>query len=388
MRFASIRPMIPSAVLGQVANQVGIPNGNPPGTEGLPNIAIPGFAGPGIGAGAANLGQQEIAQIFHTTQGQFADDLNYIHGRHSIKTGFQFVRVRADWKYNGNNGALGQIGVNSETALGLADFYLGLGSGGNRDTSPNPQLFKDRNNIFAGYVQDNWRITDTLTLNLGLRFEDHTPVYEEQNRVVNFGLYTGLGLCPGRHRRRSHRPCSLPQPRSLQQLPGHWRLGASTRFCLVAFQPAQPRHPWRLRDLRLPGRDGANEQLSINPPYGIFGQSSLGLNGGFPTVTPCSGLNITCYTRNRESGSLTRTCDQLKTSNGISRCSSSSATRTTLQVGYVGQHGTHLANFVEVQQRVGLNAQGQIAKPGQPIVSQIAGPYLGGGSIPPATTPA
>jgi hypothetical protein len=152
---------VPSAVLGQVGAAVGIANANPPGTEGLVNIAIPGFNG-----GAAGLGQQEIAQIFHTTQGQFADDLNYTHGRHSIKTGFQYIRVRADWKYNGNNGALGQIGVGSLTNLGLADFFLGLAGGGPRDTSPNPTLFKDRNSIFAGYVQDNWRVTDSLTLNL------------------------------------------------------------------------------------------------------------------------------------------------------------------------------------------------------------------------------
>jgi outer membrane receptor for ferrienterochelin and colicin len=35
-------------------------------------------------------------------------------------------------------------------------------------------LCSDRNSIFAGYVRDNWRITDSLTLNIGVRFEDHT----------------------------------------------------------------------------------------------------------------------------------------------------------------------------------------------------------------------
>ena len=34
-------------------------------------------------------------------------------------------------------------------------------------------------------------MTTTLTLNLGLRFEDHTPLYEIDNRAVNFGLHTG-----------------------------------------------------------------------------------------------------------------------------------------------------------------------------------------------------
>src|SRR5262249_3621741 len=45
-------------------------------------------------------------------------------------------------------------------------------------------------------------------------------------------------------------------------------------------------------------------------------------------------------------------------------------------------HGTHLLNFEDIAQRVGLNAAGQVAKPGELIVAQRAGPYLGGGNVP------
>ena len=44
---------------------------------------------------------------------------------------------------------------------------------------------------FAGYVQDDWRITPTLTLNLGLRYEAYTPWVEQNNRQSNFGLVSG-----------------------------------------------------------------------------------------------------------------------------------------------------------------------------------------------------
>src|SRR6185369_11777688 len=93
----------------------------------------------------------------------------------------------------GNNGALGSIPITSVAhASGLPDFYLGLASsGGLRDTDITPTVFGDRGSIFAAYVQDDWRVTDTLTLNLGLRYEDHTPLSEINDRVVNFGLYTG-----------------------------------------------------------------------------------------------------------------------------------------------------------------------------------------------------
>ncbi|HXY10504.1 MAG TPA: hypothetical protein VEI52_21885, partial [Terriglobales bacterium] len=373
--------IVPSSVLGQVGNQVGIPNGNPPGTEGLPNISIPGFAAGGLPAGNPNLGQQEIAQIFHTTQGQFADDLTYLRGRHSIKTGFQFVRVRADWKYNGNNGALGTIGVSNATGFGLADFFLGLGSGGSRDTSPNPQLFKDRNNIFAGYVQDDWRVTDTLTVNLGIRFEDHTPVYEVENRVVNFGLFNGLIYTPNGSGDGVNAPAHFGNRALYNNYlgSGDWepRLG-------FAWSPASRRSlvirgGYAISAFMEGG--GANEQLSINPPFGIFAQSSLGLNGGFPTVQPCSALNVSCYAGKR----LRITDPNLRPAQNQQwnfTVQQQFGNTTTLQLGYVGQHGTHLANFEEIQQRVGLNADGKVARPGQVIVSQIAGPYLGGGSVP------
>jgi len=374
--------LVPSSVLGQVGTAVGIPNSNPPGTEGLPNINITGSTS----SAAAGLGQQEIAQIFHTTQGQFADDLNYTFGRHSIKTGFQFVRVRSDWKYNGNNGALGQIGISTATGLGLADFYLGLGSGGQRDTSPNPQLFKDRNNIFGAYVQDNWRLSDSLTLNLGIRFEDHTPVYEVNNRVVNFGLFTGLIYSPGGTGDGITGPANFSDNALYNNYfgIGDWepRLG-------FAWSPASRRNlvirgGYSISAFQEGG--GANEQLSINPPFGIFAQSAIGLDAGFPTTPKCATINFSCYAdqRIRITDQNLRPAQNQQWNFTVQQRLNNT---TTLQLGYVGQHGTHLAQFTEVQQRVGLNAQGQIAKPGQLIVSQEAGPFLGGGSIPCGTGP-
>jgi Carboxypeptidase regulatory-like domain len=370
--------LIPSASLGQVGNAVGIPNGNPPGTEGLLNIAIPG-----INSGSAGLGQQEIAQIFHTTQGQFADDLGYSHGRHNIKTGFQYIRVRADWKYNGNNGALGQIGLNSATGLGLADFFIGgFKAGGPRDASPNPTLFKDRNSIFAGYVQDNWRVTDSLTLNLGIRFEDHTPVYEVSDRVVNFGLFTGTIYTPN----GTGDGVSAPAKFSNRALYNNYMgIGNWEPRVGFAWSPANRRNMvirggYAISAFQEGG--GANEQLSINPPFGIIQQSSNAtLDLGFPNIVPCAAIDFACYQAKR----IRITDQNLRPAQNQQwnfTVQQQFGNTTTFQLGYVGQRGTHLANFVEVQQRIGLDASGQIAKPGVPIVSQVAGPYLGGGFTP------
>jgi len=44
---------------------------------------------------------------------------------------------------------------------------------------------------FAGYVQDDWRITNNLTLNVGVRYEAHTPWVEQNNKQTNYGLFSG-----------------------------------------------------------------------------------------------------------------------------------------------------------------------------------------------------
>ena len=72
---------------------------------------------------------------------------------------------------------------NDATSYDLADFYFGLPStialGSNLTTNL-------RQHVHSLYVQDDWRVTPKLTLNLGLRWEFATPIWDRDNLVVEF----------------------------------------------------------------------------------------------------------------------------------------------------------------------------------------------------------
>ena len=83
------------------------------------------------------------------------------------------------------------------SGIAEADFLLGMPSeiGG----GVNGGTWGQRANIFAAFFQDDWHITPKLTLNLGLRWELHTPWVEVKNRQSNFGLISGALELPGQN---------------------------------------------------------------------------------------------------------------------------------------------------------------------------------------------
>ncbi len=297
-----------------------------------------------------------------------------------MKAGFQYWRERENYDYGGNNGELGFLQVDSRTGFSMADFWLGNIGSGKRDGNTNT-LFGLRGNIFAAYMQDDWRVTNSLTLNLGLRFEDHTPFYEVHNDYVNFGLYTGTIYTPnGRDGTAKYSNRAL---RNNYLGIGDWlpRVG-------FAWTPSALGGKTVLRGgyaiSEYVEGAGANEELTQNPPF--FGAeedvSSGSISNGFGTSTaviPCPTINISCY-----AGSRIRVFDQkfrpALTQQWNLTLQHQLTNTLTFQIGYVGQHGTHLLNFFDASQLIGLNSAGGVARPGQQIVSRVAGPLLGGGA--------
>ena len=380
----------PTTGLGKISEQLGITGANAQ-APGLVQISIP--TGPG---GNANLGLINLWQIFHDTEIQAEDNLSYTHGRHTFKTGFQYIRERNNYVYPGNEGALGNINIASSTGVlagnvilpgttgacgggcetGVADFWAGITAGGGFRDSGSASLEHLRGSVISGFFQDDWKLKPTITLNLGIRFEDHTPFYEDNNRVVNFGLTSGeiQTVQPG---------AGGYSARALYN--NYTGLGDWNPRIGVAWSPRMFGGKTVVRaaygtSSYIEG-GGSNEELSLNLPYGNFESSyptGIGaLGGSFSGAPPCPAPQLSCY-----AGSRIRVFDQNFRPSLIQQWNlmieQQFTSTLTFQIGYVGQKGSHLLNFEDIAQRQGLNAQGTLAQPGQQIVAESAGPFLGG----------
>ena len=71
----------------------------------------------------------------------------------------------------------------------MGDFFLGLPTSFGRGLTGGS--WAQTSNIIAGYAQDTWRLSDHLTVNVGLRYEAHTPWVEQNNLQDNYNMQTG-----------------------------------------------------------------------------------------------------------------------------------------------------------------------------------------------------
>jgi hypothetical protein len=130
----------------------------------------------------------------------FGDTVTWSIGNHSIKAGGDFVRNQAvdGFALNRNN-PRGTVNYGT-TFNGFAQFLLGMPPTTNvtfvRDVRPALDV---SNHEFGVFFQDDFKVRPRLTLNLGLRYEVHTPFVDKNDLMVNFDPNgTGNGGVKGR----------------------------------------------------------------------------------------------------------------------------------------------------------------------------------------------
>jgi len=140
--------------------------------------------------------------FFRETSAQFNDNLTRTVGRHTLKLGVEYRR-----RYENNYfaifpaGAFYVYGENTSKEFSyvggheLADVLLGLpmmGFHGRR--FGNTDL---RDNQYSFYVQNDWKATDRLTLNFGVRYEYVSPYFQPDNQMAMFDFAQNKMLIAG-----------------------------------------------------------------------------------------------------------------------------------------------------------------------------------------------
>ncbi|MGA3177154.1 MAG: TonB-dependent receptor [Candidatus Acidiferrum sp.] len=173
--FAQDRNFDPNSIGLDVTGPGTINNGNPY-NFGLPVMNVGGF--PQLGSDKADP-RQRVDTNWH-----FIDNISWKSGKHDIKFGYEFRRTSISQIFNRTfRGRLKFLSLDSFLA-GIPDNggTQGIGST-NRNTFENSQAF---------YLQDSYRLTRSLTVNLGLRYDYFGLVQEKHDMFTNVDPTTGI----------------------------------------------------------------------------------------------------------------------------------------------------------------------------------------------------
>jgi len=349
--------------VGQFGNTLGIGNGNPGSLDGLLALNFSNSA-----LSTTPQGTQESTTSFDDHVWQVEDSVSWTHGRHNLKFGGQFWRQIIKTFYAGNNGQLGLMDFDGRftsnvigsagngTGDGGADFVLGLPFQYGRGVSTG-KTWEQSSNVIGIYAQDTWRITDRLTLNLGLRYDAHTPWVETGDNQANYNLATGnidlagkdgasRGLYRGFYGGRDFQP----------------RIGFAWTPAMLGGRTVV-RGAYTISSY-LEGT-GTNLRLTLNPPFtpgeinalynGVALPATSSTDGivGSAASAPCDAPAYACY-----AGVFLRVWDpdvQPAIANQWNlTIQHQLGNDMTLQIGYVGQKGTHLMVPFDYAQRVSL----------------------------------
>jgi hypothetical protein len=344
-----------------------------------------------------NLGTNQ-KYVYNFVSYNLAAGISKSLNRHTLKAGVDYRRIRVtgnnfsdssgNYTFNGVFTQSTPTSVVSGTGADLADMLLGYPAAG--DSLLSIKL-NDFTNYYGLYVQDDYRVTNKLTVNLGLRWEREDGIQEQNNGLVtNFATQTANPLAAGvaanlfafgapkgivQFAGLNNNPTSVGNPNlnkfsprvgfAWQVLPKTVVRGGYGIFWAPQFSIGSP--------LATPGYSVTTSYIASTNGNATPAGS---LSNPFPSgLTQPAGNSQGAATGNGQSISI---YDPVSRSPRVQQYSfdvqQELPAGIVLEVGYVGSHGTHLPLTVNVNTLpVAFFAQGSA------LNQQVANPFYGHG---------
>jgi Carboxypeptidase regulatory-like domain/TonB dependent receptor len=264
-----------------LSQQFGIPNANfDLQSSGLTAFVVAGYRG----LGDSNF----IPEFDYNNMFQYNGDITRTKGSHNMKFGADLRRRQIN--FASSNQPRGQLSFDANftndptgqtpgSGNAIASMLIGYPAG----TLQNFLAIKPglRSWEFGAYAQDDWRITRSLTMNIGIRYDIFTPFTEVAGRLANVNLQTGKLMIPGQD--------GVNDAAGL--LTEKKQFAPRFGFAYTVTPKTVIRGGYGIT--YFPSNFGANSQLFRNPPYvALYTVSTTTLNpvnrvsDGFPVAVP------------------------------------------------------------------------------------------------------
>jgi hypothetical protein len=317
------------------------------GTDVLANLGIDGLSNDPFTYGLPALtvtdyetvqDSDNLPQTQRDNTWDFGSSISRTIGRHTWKAGFEFTHftmaylqslfVRGNFIFNGQY--TGDPNNPNTTGDAFADFLLGYPAQTQRSVG-NPQAYL-RQNTYAAFIQDDWRITPRISISAGLRYEYMAPFSEDRGNLLNLN-YGALPNPP-----TLERVSTVTDPQRLKFAP---RLGLAVRL---------PHWFSRSRDTVFRAGYG----IYYAPPLAIAAYDLVGNNvinqtnepsGLLPILTIQNGFPQTSSTGFPSYFGVDPHAPTTYTQQWAASIQHELPGNTLLEVGYVGSKGTDLSLF-------------------------------------------
>jgi hypothetical protein len=323
-------------IVGQLGIQ-GVGFGGP-GAWGAPWFAAQGYTG---------IGDTFAATPMHAwdTTVELRDTFAWQRGHHAIRFGgdarryiwpmWGFFQNRGYYQFT--NGYTSEFGFNDGSGNGFASLLLSLPTVKQRQAGV-PQM-NLRNWGYDGYAEDSWQVTSTTTLNIGLRYEYTSPLYDLDNTNSNLIFNNGVpsvfiggenGYPTGLMYSNKHNVA--PRIGIAKNIPSR---GIVLRGAYGIFYTPVDQNTWCNQRHNVPYVFPETQQAdNYTPPATLFAKQ---LNFGTPvlgagTLTPTT-VSFTAFDPHAPAEYIQQWNGQIEKSFGPN---------TTIDVGYLGARGFHL----------------------------------------------